>query len=80
MTPTQDLSSDEVGREAGAEGPAAATPPSVTPTVTPSATPGGVSQPSGADGQTAVPPQTARTPGREDGRPEATDRVEGVTE
>ncbi|XP_060757800.1 ataxin-2-like protein isoform X3 [Neoarius graeffei] len=79
-TPTQELPSDDAGRETSAEGPAAATPPSVTPTVTPSATPGGVSQPSGPDGQTAVPPQPARTPGREDGRPEAADRAEGVAD
>ncbi|KAM9457923.1 ataxin-2-like protein isoform 2-T2 [Clarias gariepinus] len=79
-TPTQELPSDEAGRETSAEGPAAVTPPSVTPTGTPSATPDGVSHQTGTDGQAAVPPQPARTPGREDGRSEATDRVEGVTD
>uniref|UniRef100_A0A8B9JQM7 Ataxin 2-like n=1 Tax=Astyanax mexicanus TaxID=7994 RepID=A0A8B9JQM7_ASTMX len=75
--PAQELLSDESGRET--EGTVAPTPPQVTPSSTPAITP--ASGPSSiVDSQTAVPPQPARTPGREDGRPEATDRVEGVTE
>uniref|UniRef100_W5K751 Ataxin 2-like n=1 Tax=Astyanax mexicanus TaxID=7994 RepID=W5K751_ASTMX len=75
--PAQELLSDESGRET--EGTVAPTPPQVTPSSTPAITP--ASGPSSiVDSQTAVPPQPARTPGREDGRPEATDRVEGVTQ
>ncbi|XP_049323885.1 ataxin-2-like protein isoform X1 [Astyanax mexicanus] len=75
--PAQELLSDESGRET--EGTVAPTTPQVTPSSTPAITP--ASGPSSiVDSQTAVPPQPARTPGREDGRPEATDRVEGVTE
>ncbi|XP_036446488.1 ataxin-2-like protein isoform X1 [Colossoma macropomum] len=79
-TPAQELPSDEVGRETSAEGATPSTPPQVTPSATPTATPGSASQSSVVDGQTAVPPQPARTPGREDGRPEAAERVEGVTD
>uniref|UniRef100_A0A4W4E1E7 LsmAD domain-containing protein n=1 Tax=Electrophorus electricus TaxID=8005 RepID=A0A4W4E1E7_ELEEL len=80
-TPTQEPLSNEASREASTEGPAPPTPTPVTPTATPAPTPGGAPQPSVSDGQVAaVPPQPARTPGREDSRAEAGDRDEGVAD
>ncbi|XP_066498146.1 ataxin-2-like protein isoform X2 [Hoplias malabaricus] len=80
ISPTQELLSAEMGRETSAEGITPSTPPQITPSATPTATPGSTTQSSVVDRQIAVSPQPARTPGREDGRSEAPERVEGVTD
>ncbi|XP_030649463.1 ataxin-2-like protein [Chanos chanos] len=82
-TPTQEpAASEEKGREGSAEATATATPP---PTTTPAATPSSTAtptttQPGTTDGQTPGTPQPARTPGTEEGRQEAPERQEGVTD
>ncbi|KAI4902248.1 hypothetical protein NFI96_020302 [Prochilodus magdalenae] len=79
-TPAKDLPSDETGRETSAEASTSSSAQVTGPSATPTATPGTAPQSSVVDGQTAVPPQPARTPGREDGRSEGSERVEGVTD
>lgn len=76
-TPNTELSAEERSRETNPEGPVTSTPPPATSISAPSGI--GMQNPP-AEGQTAGAPQPARTPGSEDGKPEAPERSEGMTD
>ncbi|XP_067237823.1 ataxin-2-like protein isoform X1 [Chanodichthys erythropterus] len=79
-TLTAELAAEERSRETNAEGAATTTPPPTTPISAPSALSGTAMQNPTAEGQTAGTPQPARTPGSEEGKPEAGERSEGMTD
>ncbi|KAL0198066.1 hypothetical protein M9458_006606, partial [Cirrhinus mrigala] len=77
-TPSAELPAEERSRETNAEGVATTTPPPATNISTPSALSGPAMQNPTAEGQTSGTPQPARTPGSEEGKPEASERSEGM--
>uniref|UniRef100_A0A9J7X0K2 Ataxin 2-like n=2 Tax=Cyprinus carpio TaxID=7962 RepID=A0A9J7X0K2_CYPCA len=79
-TPTTELPAEERSRETNAEGVATTTPPPATSISAPSALSGPAMQNSTAEGQTSGTPQPARTPGIEEGKPEASERPEGMAD
>ncbi|XP_016342452.1 ataxin-2-like protein isoform X2 [Sinocyclocheilus anshuiensis] len=74
-TPTAELPAEDRSRETNAEGAATTTPPPATSISAPSA----MQNPT-AEGQTSGTPQPARTPGSEEGKPEASERSEGMAD
>uniref|UniRef100_A0A8C1TYT6 Ataxin 2-like n=1 Tax=Cyprinus carpio TaxID=7962 RepID=A0A8C1TYT6_CYPCA len=66
-------------RETNAEGAATTTPPPATSISAPSAMSGTAMKNPTAEGQTSGTPQPARTPGSEEGKPEASERSEGMS-
>ncbi|XP_067269322.1 ataxin-2-like protein isoform X2 [Pseudorasbora parva] len=78
-TLTTELPAEDRSRETNAEGVAITTPPPTTTISAPSALSGTAMQNPTIEGQTGGTPQPARTPGSEEGKPEA-ERSEGVTD
>lgn len=78
-TLTAELPAEERSRETNAEGVATITPPPATPISAPSALSGTAMQNPTAERQTSGTPQPG-TPGSEEGKPEAAERSEGMTE
>ncbi|XP_016406974.1 ataxin-2-like protein isoform X2 [Sinocyclocheilus rhinocerous] len=79
-TPTAELPAEDRSRETNAEGAATTTPPPATSISAPSAMSGTAMQNPTAEGQTSGTPQPARTPGSEEGKPEASERSEGMAD
>uniref|UniRef100_A0A8C1U0P1 Ataxin 2-like n=1 Tax=Cyprinus carpio TaxID=7962 RepID=A0A8C1U0P1_CYPCA len=79
-TPNAELPAEERSRETNAEGAATTTPPPATSISAPSAMSGTAMKNPTAEGQTSGTPQPARTPGSEEGKPEASERSEGMAD
>ncbi|XP_050962059.1 ataxin-2-like protein isoform X2 [Labeo rohita] len=78
--PGTELPAEERSRETNAEGVATTTPPPATNISAPSALSGPAMQNPTAEGQTSGTPQPPRTPGSEEGKPEASERSEGMAD